>query len=171
MNVTSSQWRDNPRLAQWLAAQEEAFSAWRQATAGTWDFSPASLDRLEEVLMSRYASAEEAEAAHEDPFLTVAVWYLGETVRRAHPDAVWSCSPTPGEGLYARTTPLLTYAVETLDDDVREEIEEREEEYDEILPLRDPTEDIQALHVSDRHLREALEEFAEFQEYLDSAAG
>ncbi|NBE56743.1 hypothetical protein [Streptomyces boluensis] len=171
MNVTSPQWRDNPRLNQWLTAQENAFPAWRQATGGTWDFTPASLDRLEDVLLSRYAGYEEADAAHEDPFMSVAVWYLGETVRRAHPDAVWSCSPTPGEGSYARMSPLLTYATDLLGDTIREEIEWREETYDEVLPQRNPTSDIKALHISDRHLSEALDEYTAFQEYLDSVAG
>ncbi|MDI3406960.1 hypothetical protein [Streptomyces cavernicola] len=170
MNVTSSRWRDNPRLNQWLSTQEAAFPAWRQATSGTWDFTPESLDRLEDILLSRYADHEEADAAHESPFMTVAVWYLGETVRRAHPNAVWSCSPTPGEGSYARMSPLLTYATETLDEQVREEVEEREATYDEVLPFHDPTDDITALHISDGHLREILDDYAAFQEFLDSLA-
>ncbi|MET9517617.1 hypothetical protein [Streptomyces sp. NPDC002994] len=171
MNVTSPQWRDNPRLNQWLTTQQEAFPAWQQATPGTWDFTPASLDRLEDAIRGRYATYEEADAAHEDPFMTVAVWYLGETVRRAHPDAVWSCSPTPGEGAWARVSPLLTYATETLDDQVREEIEEREAAYDEVVPQRNPTDDIKALHISDRRLSEALDDYTAFHEYLASVAG
>jgi hypothetical protein len=82
---------DNPRLRAWLQKQEEAFPQWAAAHPGLWDFSPDSIDRLQEVLTEEFTPDENIEAARYAPAVTVPAWYLGETCIRA--GAVWKYSP------------------------------------------------------------------------------
>ncbi|MER5963963.1 hypothetical protein [Streptomyces sp. NPDC002057] len=81
---------EDPWLTGRLREREEAFPAWAAAApaAGPWDFSLDSLDRLEDLVRGRYATTEAFDADLDGAFLTGAVWYLGEVVRR-HGDSVW----------------------------------------------------------------------------------
>jgi hypothetical protein len=74
-------------MAQWLAAQEEVFADWAASTGrpGDFDFTPASLDALEEVLRSRLAglSGGRVFELYKDPIFYGALWYLGEVICRS----------------------------------------------------------------------------------------
>ncbi|MER7849022.1 hypothetical protein ABTZ03_34355 [Kitasatospora sp. NPDC096077] len=75
---------DDPALATWLRERRAAFPAWADDLPGgrsTFDFSLTSLDALEREVRLRHAVAT-------DPFLTGAVWYLGQVVCR-HSDSEW----------------------------------------------------------------------------------
>ncbi|MES4893339.1 hypothetical protein [Streptomyces sp. NPDC096012] len=71
-------------LASWLARQEEVHPYWREATGrpDAFDFTPASLTALEEVLRARIAAQTGTVDLLDDPVFHCAVWYLGETVCR-----------------------------------------------------------------------------------------
>jgi hypothetical protein len=86
----------DPWLAQWLVAREQAFPAWSAATgrAGDLDFSPRSLETLEQVVRSRVPTQDALRELKDDDFVQGAVWYLGEIARR-HRDAHWRYSPDP----------------------------------------------------------------------------
>ncbi|BDM74577.1 hypothetical protein HEK616_80640 (plasmid) [Streptomyces nigrescens] len=135
-------WTSNPLLQKWLARQQAGFEEWAQETGGGWDFSVDSLDRLEDLIRSRYSSIREIEAAEETPFVQVAFWYFGEVFCRCH-GLVWQQRPGgdpedkpfvigPGDG--------------GLDED-----DER--------PATNPDGEIPALFLrgEDNHLRDALE--------------
>ncbi|MEV6326082.1 hypothetical protein AB0M45_33720 [Nocardia sp. NPDC051787] len=71
-------------LADWLTRRSGSFQDWADTYAPdtTWDFTPASLASLEE-LVRRVAPTEEMLFDHVNrDFLGGAVWYLGETMRR-----------------------------------------------------------------------------------------
>ena len=84
---------DNPRLRAWLHEQEAGFPQWAAAHPGDWDFSVASLDRLQTALQADFSSDEEARAALRTPAMTVPAWYFGEVCVRA--GAVWKYHPEP----------------------------------------------------------------------------
>ncbi|UQA97047.1 hypothetical protein [Streptomyces halobius] len=92
-------WTDNHRLNTWLAERRAAFPAWGRETSGgtaEWDFSPESLDRLEDLVRGVFRTYEEISAAQDEPFLVGAAWYFGEVqVRQC--GAVWRWCPQPSE--------------------------------------------------------------------------
>ncbi len=88
---------ETPELDRWLAAQEADFPAWvaRWAPDGTWDFSAESLDRLAALLNRLIADPDAVrDPAAGDP-VDGALWYLGETCRRAG-HGRWSWLDGPG---------------------------------------------------------------------------
>ncbi|MGW4698699.1 hypothetical protein ACWEO1_40785, partial [Kitasatospora cineracea] len=127
--------RDNPRLNGWLAAARAAFPAWAAALPGRWDFEVASLPRLEREVRRRYRDAATALDARDEPFLTVAAWYLGEVHVRNY-GARWARSPEPAP--HHRTDPLLRLPRELLDEAERAELAEAEEMCEDDFPLVDP---------------------------------
>jgi hypothetical protein len=81
------------QLRDWLAEREAGFAGWvrRWAPRGTWDFSAASLDGLGELLVRELGDESGlADPANRD-LVDGAVWYVGETYRRAG-DGQWSWS-------------------------------------------------------------------------------
>ncbi|MEV6179640.1 hypothetical protein ACIHAR_35605 [Streptomyces sp. NPDC052016] len=72
------------QLRAWLEERADAFGAWAEETGlpDRWDFTPESLDALEELVRSRYRSDTDIDASRRDPFLQGAVWYIGETACR-----------------------------------------------------------------------------------------
>jgi hypothetical protein len=83
------------RITGWLARQEAAFPSWAatHAPGVSWDFTPDSLDALEEVTRRVVSSVEDlidvaggfgvpARPAKQGEFRDVAAWYLGEVLRR-----------------------------------------------------------------------------------------
>jgi len=86
-----------PEFDRWLAAQEADFPAWvkRWAPDVSWDFSAESLDRLAAVLGRLVPNPDVVrDPAAGDP-VDGALWYLGETCRRAG-DGQWSWLDGPG---------------------------------------------------------------------------
>jgi hypothetical protein len=75
---------DDAHLASWLAERSAGFEAWESAYApdGTWDFSPESLDALEEVLRRVTPTGDALEDPANRDFVESAAWYLGEVLRR-----------------------------------------------------------------------------------------
>ncbi|MER5216554.1 hypothetical protein ABT063_39970 [Streptomyces sp. NPDC002838] len=82
------------QLQTWLEERANSFDAWAEETGmpGRWDFTPESLDVLEDLVRSRYGSEEAVRAGRTDPFLQGAVWYVGETACRAK-KLVWHYWP------------------------------------------------------------------------------
>jgi len=146
----SSDWTDNPRLGAWLAAQEAAFPAWVAGTGQEWDFSPASVDRLEELIRGRFASYDEIAAAEKTPAVTVPAWYFGE-VQNRHCGTGWEARP---EG---DANPFVRLPAE--DDDVDEDEELYEDE--DYVPACDPVVELTALFLRgpDNHLRTVLNQY------------
>jgi hypothetical protein len=72
------------RLKAWLTSHEAGFPEWTATYApGTdWDFTPESLDALEEVVRRVTPSLEELLSAERRSFRDGAVWYFGEVLRR-----------------------------------------------------------------------------------------
>ncbi|MCX4550869.1 hypothetical protein [Streptomyces sp. NBC_01500] len=159
--IDSPEWSDNPRLNGWLAEQRSAFPAWREQAPGAWDFTPASVDRLEELVRGAFSSYEEADAASDGPLLQVAAWYLGEVQVRGH-GAEWRCAPAPGPGRFAKIRPLVTLSKERLDEDERAGLRELEELYESDWPLCNPLDELLALFLRgpDNHLRDVLDQYA-----------
>ncbi|WP_057241068.1 MULTISPECIES: hypothetical protein [unclassified Kitasatospora] len=92
---------EHPALTAWLAERREALSAWAGDAFGgawRWNLHPETLDWLETVLRQRFATAQEFDAAREEPFVQGAGWYLGEVIRRNR-GAVWQYVPAPGSSL------------------------------------------------------------------------
>ncbi|MFJ9413453.1 hypothetical protein ACIRPT_04730 [Streptomyces sp. NPDC101227] len=89
-------WADNPRLHTWLADRREGFPSWAQSTgeAASWDFSAASLDRLQEIFLNLFRTRGEVDEQKGDPFLEGCVWYLGE-VQCRNDSWAWNMSPHP----------------------------------------------------------------------------
>ncbi|RCK69294.1 hypothetical protein DT076_10335 [Desertihabitans brevis] len=75
-------------LAGWLAERSAAFAGWAEQHRGSWDFSTASLDALETLLLEHLGSPEAVSAAARTPLVDGAVWYLGEVLCRTR-DARW----------------------------------------------------------------------------------
>ncbi|MGW4817076.1 hypothetical protein ACWEPB_36280 [Kitasatospora cineracea] len=160
--------RDNPRLNGWLAAARAAFPAWAAALPGRWDFEVASLPRLEREVRRRYRDAATALDARDEPFLTVAAWYLGEVHVRNY-GARWARSPEPAP--HHRTDPLLRLPRELLDEAERAELAEAEELCEDDFPLVDPLG--QLAHAAGAgpagRLTAALEQYAPWAELVDRA--
>jgi hypothetical protein len=86
---------EHPTLTAWLAERSTALSAWAADAfegAWRWNFHPDTLDWLETVVRRRFATAEEFDAARDEPFVQGACWYMGEVIRRAK-GAVWQYVP------------------------------------------------------------------------------
>ncbi|MFE4017077.1 hypothetical protein ACFXPZ_06590 [Streptomyces sp. NPDC059101] len=49
-------WTSSSLLQEWPGRQKAGFEGWSQETGGGWGFSMASLDRLEDLIRSRYSS-------------------------------------------------------------------------------------------------------------------
>ncbi|MGW4367810.1 hypothetical protein ACWEKT_19400 [Nocardia takedensis] len=80
-------------LATWSAERAAAFPRWSATYGATdWDFSPDSLDDLEELTRAHLGSPADFEKAENREFLEGACWYFGEVVRR-NTAAVWSYHP------------------------------------------------------------------------------
>jgi hypothetical protein len=89
---------EGDRLAAWLAERERAFPRWRADYAGGgagYDFSPGSLDLLQEMLRRRLPTGD-ADAPGNAELLNGAAWYFGEVITRTKPAAAW-VSPGPDE--------------------------------------------------------------------------
>lgn len=63
---------ENDVLPLWLREQQSRFSTWVQEVSGLWDFSPESLDLLEEVVRERFPSEEAFRDQEGEAFLQVA---------------------------------------------------------------------------------------------------
>ncbi|WP_438487764.1 hypothetical protein [Streptomyces sp. S186] len=167
-------WYDNHRLNTWLTERRDAFPAWAAAAGGTtatWDFSPASLDRLEALVRARFTTYEEMVAAKDDPFLTGAAWYFGEVQVRTC-GAVWRYRPQPPEDPDAPCDPYdvpMVQAPERTrdeeaygdeDDKEQQDWENDEEEDEDYVHLCDPAGTLRALLLKgdgpETHLRDAL---------------
>jgi hypothetical protein len=64
------------------------FPAWVRDYGGNsvWDFSPESLDALEDLIIGRGSTPEQLlEDQQNAPFVDGALWYLGEVLRRERP--------------------------------------------------------------------------------------
>jgi hypothetical protein len=75
---------DAAHIAAWDAGRRDAFAAWRETygAGATWDFGPASLDVLENLLARITPTTQDLrDLAHRD-FVEGAVWYFGEAIRR-----------------------------------------------------------------------------------------
>ncbi|MFJ8674313.1 hypothetical protein [Streptomyces sp. NPDC093589] len=83
------------QLADWLEARAAGFEEWSQETgqAKSWDFTPQSLDALEELVRGRYGSEEDINAERDGLFVQGAVWYLGEVIRRSTQETSWGYDP------------------------------------------------------------------------------
>ncbi|WP_187363776.1 hypothetical protein [Streptomyces piniterrae] len=90
------------RLAEWLQARAAGFEEWARETGRaeteSWDFSPESLDTLEELVRGRYGSEEELNEEREGLFVQGAVWYIGEVIRRSTDETSWGYAPFYIEG-------------------------------------------------------------------------
>ncbi|MFC4494721.1 hypothetical protein ACFPA8_11320 [Streptomyces ovatisporus] len=81
----------HPWLVQWLDARKAGFDAWAAETGSAtavWDFTPASLDLLGRLVISRYGTREKLLDHVDDSFVQGAVWYVGEVAVR-HRAGVW----------------------------------------------------------------------------------
>ncbi|MFF3122284.1 hypothetical protein ACFVRD_07895 [Streptomyces sp. NPDC057908] len=89
----------HPELLEWLTERAQNFEHWAEATStpGTWDFSPQSLDVLEDLVRGQYDSDSARLAARRDAFLQGACWYIGEVLCRAR-GAVWKFEPFAVKG-------------------------------------------------------------------------
>lgn len=83
------------QLREWLAERATAFGEWADETGTpeTCDFTPASLNVLEQVVRKRFADVDHILAERSSTFVQGAVWYVGETVRRALPAVEWGFDP------------------------------------------------------------------------------
>ncbi|MFG2845595.1 hypothetical protein ACGF12_20805 [Kitasatospora sp. NPDC048296] len=164
--IDSPEWADNPRLAGWLAAQRQGFPAWAERGGGGWDFTPATFDRLEAFIRSRFDSWDEVRAARGTPLLEVAAWYLGETlIRRC--GVMWRCTPVlPEPNRLVGGHPLVTYARDGLTEYERDVLEELEAQDEQSVPLLDPADAIRSLFaVPDYRLGGTVDRFDRFQEW------
>lgn len=90
--VTYSTAERHPWLTQWLAERERKFTAWAKDTsrpAATWEFTPESLDVLEDLVRSRAADEDDLARPELMAFVEGAEWYVGEMLRR-HREAHWT---------------------------------------------------------------------------------
>ena len=76
---------DEEYLRCWLAERGAQFPVWAAHYGGgaVWDFSPESLDALEELVIEKASAPEQLlDDERNAPFVDGAVWYLGEVLRR-----------------------------------------------------------------------------------------
>ncbi|QDP96998.1 hypothetical protein FOE78_14670 [Microlunatus elymi] len=84
----------DPWLSDWLEVRRRSHPAWTAqfGAADAWDFSVASLDRLEQQLLARFGSVEDLLDPANSELAEGACWYLGEVAVR-HRDAAWVHHP------------------------------------------------------------------------------
>ncbi|MEU8028307.1 hypothetical protein [Streptomyces sp. NPDC049099] len=164
--VDDPSYRNNPQLNAWLDTARADFTALAEQAGGRWDFSPASLPRLERLVLERYTTWEEQYDDRRGPFLRAVAWYLGEVLVRHH-DAVWVWPPgTPCPGR-ERSCPALTYPYDRLTEREAEAVAASEEEGESLLPTVDPHRIVGALHrAKDSRLSVALEHFEGWRDDL-----
>lgn len=76
---------DEEYLRCWLAERGAQFPVWAGHYGGNavWDFSPESLDALEELVIQKASTPEQLlNEERNEPFVDGAAWYLGEVLRR-----------------------------------------------------------------------------------------
>lgn len=172
--IDSPEWADNPRLTAWLAGRAGDFPGWADAHEGPWDFTPASLDRLEDLVRGSFGSWEEVDAAGGEPLLAVAAWYFGE-VQVRHCGAAWRCDPDApsSSGTAAGGYPLLTVPRSALTEHEQDELEELDEIGENPTPLVDPASLIRSLFAApDSRLRDVLRRYERFARWRrELAAG
>ncbi|MFG2490421.1 hypothetical protein ACGFSD_05000 [Streptomyces caniferus] len=167
-------WEDNHRLNAWLAERRAAFPAWAEEAGGgtaAWDFSPESLDRLEDLVRGAFRTYEEASVAKDAPFLVGAAWYFGE-VQVRECGAVWRWCPRPADEPGIFDVPMVAGPVpEPEDGDEPDEEDPHEDPYedpdddlddeDEYAYICDPMGGLRALFLpeSEEGLRNALESY------------
>ena len=97
MNVAIEECEAHPELLAWLREMSAGFAQWagETGTPERWDFSPESLDALEDVVRARFADEEDVLAAKGSAFVHGATWYIGEVMRRERPEMTWGYDPTP----------------------------------------------------------------------------
>ncbi|MET7378501.1 hypothetical protein ABZT08_06695 [Streptomyces sp. NPDC005526] len=100
MTETESAPETHPELRAWLRTGADRFERWARegGRAARWDFAPESLDALEVLVRQRFSGPEEIAAARSGEFVRGAVWYVGEVIRRAFPDARRRYDPFTSEG-------------------------------------------------------------------------
>ncbi|MGW4223519.1 hypothetical protein ACWEG1_08630 [Streptomyces bauhiniae] len=159
-------WLQNPRLTAWLEAARTSFDSLAAETGGDWDHSPASLDRLEQLLRSRYGTWEDIYQHPDDPVLMAAAWYLGEIAVRDH-GAVWAWSPDgphPGEDWPG--SPRLTYPRAHLTALESDALSADEEAGEDPLPTVVPLSHVGSLYAEgEHHLATMLEHFTAFEQW------
>lgn len=92
-------------LPAWLLKQAKLFGTWRDENhlePRDWDFSPDSLDRLEDVVRQTLSADPDLRAPENAALFESAMWYFGETTRLNTP-AEWRYIP----GAPTRTNPLI----------------------------------------------------------------
>ncbi|MER6014709.1 hypothetical protein [Streptomyces bluensis] len=159
-------WYDNPRLNAWLEAARTAFASLASETGGRWDYSPASLDRLERLLLSRYATWDAIYHHPDDPVLKAAAWYLGEVVVLHH-GAIWAWNPDgPHTGEYWPGCPRLTYPCDRLSDAEADALAAEEIAGEDPMPSVVPLSHIGSLYAEgEHHLATVLEHFTAFEQW------
>ncbi|WP_328318067.1 hypothetical protein [Streptomyces sp. NBC_00388] len=169
--IDTPEWADNPRLGAWLTAQREAFPAWSAEHGGGWDFTAASLDRLEELVRSRFSTWQDADRARDTTLLQVASWYLGEVQMRYDGGVRWRCDPDePDRPPVAGGYPLVTVPRAELSDAEQELLAREEEEDGDPTPVVDPAARLLTLFTDpDQHLRDVLGWFGDFRAWLRDA--
>jgi hypothetical protein len=80
---------DAAYIAGWDAERRAAFPRWSETHGGDWDFGPASLDTLENVLRQVTPAAEDLRDPANREFVEGAVWYFGEVIRRIR-GGIWA---------------------------------------------------------------------------------
>ncbi|WP_140394593.1 hypothetical protein [Streptomyces recifensis] len=171
-SIDDPAWHHNPRLNAWLEAARTAFDSLAAETGGDWDYSPASLDRLERLLLSRYGTWEDVYHHQDDPVLMAAAWYLGEIAVRRH-GAVWAWSPDgprPGEDWPG--SPRLTYPRNGLTAPEADALDADEEMGEDSLPTVVPLSHVGSLYAEgEHHLATMLEHFTAFEQWRAGAHG
>ncbi|MET9676109.1 hypothetical protein ABZY68_23905 [Streptomyces sp. NPDC006482] len=87
---------DNPRLAAWLAEQQDRFDGWNHRHGGGWDFTERSLDRMEALVREHVTSVDDLFAREHTPMIQVACWYVGEVHNRTC-GTEWRMDPEPAD--------------------------------------------------------------------------
>ncbi|MCX5394997.1 hypothetical protein [Streptomyces sp. NBC_00094] len=87
---------DNPRLAAWLAEQQDRFDGWNHRHGGGWDFTERSLDRMEALVREHVTSVDDLFAREHTPMIQVACWYVGEVHNRTR-GTEWRMDPEPAD--------------------------------------------------------------------------
>ncbi|WP_328866057.1 hypothetical protein [Streptomyces sp. NBC_00304] len=84
----------HPGLLRWMDERRDAHEEWAEQTsfADALDFSPASLEALDELVRQTANSMEEVTDQRMAPFFQGAIWYVGEVFCR-HRKMVWKYIP------------------------------------------------------------------------------
>lgn len=84
----------HPGLLRWLDERRDAHEGWAEQAclAGALDFTPTSLEALDELVRRTANSMEEVTDQRMAPFFQGAIWYVGEVFCR-HRRMVWKYVP------------------------------------------------------------------------------